>query len=270
MPIRPYKNEMKINSQNEKMKGGNVKSADTIKGCTNGCESCWAKKGSARTVDFSKIVKITNYIGKVQDDTWYRFGNVGDPGTDWKHTEKYIKKLNPKNFFVVTKLLTLKGFTGYIKNIQVSVDPLIERHFNITLGNVAKILRDFPDVKIVLRVRSCSTLNLKILSLQDTVVKFANMHGLPIMETRMRFTHQDAFSKYHLNKEDYTWEGGYHRPHHGKRFIVGAKKYYDCDLYGMKCATCPNCISPWSDKQFHKNGDFIAPRHHKDYYKRSA
>jgi len=269
----PYKNEEKIHSQNTKMAGGNVMGVDPIKGCANKCESCLAKKNSLRVVNFEKPVRITNFIGKPKDEFWYRFGTVGDPATDWKHSEKMGKQLNPKNFFAVTKLQSLKGFTGYFDKLQVSVDPLNERHFYKTLGNVEKILEKFPNVKIILRVRSISTIDLRLMMLQNEAVVFANLNNLPVMETRMRFNRKDSIQKYNLVKEDYFMSKGKQtKPNWGKKFIVGAKRYYDCDLYGAKCENCSNCTLPWTKEQFEKKGEFIAPSKDKSkrVYKEAA
>jgi len=263
----PYKNEERINSQNNKMKGGNVMGSDTIKGCLNRCDSCLAKKNSCRVVHFETPVKITNFKGKAKDDYWYRFGTAGDPGTDWKHSEKMVKEINPKKCFAVTKLLTLKGFTGFFENIQVSVDPLNEKHFYRTLSNVEKILKKFPKVKIILRLRSVSSTDLRLNMLQNEAVVFANLNNLPVMETRMRFNRKDSIEKYSLVKEDYFMSDGKQtKPVWGKRFIVGAKRYYDCDLYGAKCENCSNCTLPWTKEQFEKKGEFIAPSKSKQIY----
>ena len=267
-----YGKEIRLNKQNNKVKGTTIRSTDTIRGCANKCESCWAKKNTCRTIEkFEVPVKVEKFVGKVSDTDWYRFGNQGDPGTDWKFSEKTVKKLNIKNHFVVTKLMTLKGFTGFFNNLQVSVDPLMEKHFWNTLKNVETILKKYPQVRIVLRVRSCSSYNLRILSLQNTVVTFANINRLPIMETRMRFNRKDSIEKYDLVKEDYFMSTGKQtKPVWGKRFIIGADKYYDCDLYGAKCKDCSNCTSTWTTKQFERKGDFIAPSKSKGVYKEAA
>jgi len=264
---KTYNDTVQINAQNEKVKGTNIHSSDTIRGCPNGCESCWAKRNSCRSIEhFEKPIKVNHFKGKVKQDDWYRFGNQGDPAIDWEHSEKVVKKLNIKKFFAVTKLLSLKGFTGYFKNLQVSVDPLNKTHFFRTLENVTKLMRDFPETRIVLRVRSCSTYDVGILILQDTIVKFANERGLPIMETRVRFNNKSAFEKYSLVKEDYHWNKGYYRPKNGLIFLTGVERYYDCDLYGLKCKNCSNCTSTWEDVQFHKKGNFIAPHREKEKY----
>lgn len=258
---------MSRNRQNTKCKGSAIYNIDTFRGCPNKCESCYAKRNSAITIkNFDKAVKVEKFVGKRQDDIWYRIGNSGDPAMNWKYSEKLIRKWEFKQFFIVTKLQSIKGFTGYFDKLQVSVDPLNQKHFLKTLDNVKTLLLNYPHVKIVLRVRSVSTADITILTLQDAAVKFANSYNLPILETRMRFNNGNAFDKYNLIRKDYEWRGSYFRPHHGLRFLVGAKKYYDCDLYGKKCANCANCTSTWVDSQFEKKGEFIAPRKEKYIY----
>ena len=216
-------------------------------------------------------MRVTKYIGKADDKSWYRFGTNGDPATSWKHSEKVINDLQPKNFFGVTKLQTLKGFTGIFKNLQVSVDPLNVKHFAKTLENVKTLLINYPDIRIVLRVRSCSTYSTSILELQDIAVKFANYYELPILETRVRFNRKDSIEKYNLCPNDYFMSSGKQtKPVWGKRFLVGVKKYYDCDLSGKKCKDCSNCTITWTQKQFKKKGAFIATSKSKRAYKEVA
>lgn len=258
---RTYSTETKLNKQNAKVKGTNIISTDTVRGCANKCESCWARKNTRRSIEKFEIpVKVEKFIGRVNGDAWYRFGNQGDPGTDWKHSEKVVNDLKLKNFFGVTKLVTLKGFTGVFTNLQISVDPLNIIHFANTLKNIEILRKDFPQVKMVLRVRSCSTLDPEIQWMQESIVKFANTYGLPIMETRMRFDRKDSIQRYNLNPEDYFMSKGKQtKPVWGKKFLEGADKYYDCDLHGKKCLNCENCTSTWTNEQFSQEGEFIAP-----------
>ena len=266
-----YNHFVNRNLQNTKCKGSCIYNIDTYRGCPNNCESCYAKRNSALCIsNFQIPVKVEKFEGKLQEDVWYRIGNSGDPATNWKYSEQLIKKWSFKQFFCVTKLQSIKGFTGFFNNLQVSVDPLNEKHFFKTLKNIEVILKNFPNVKIMLRVRSSSTYDLKILKLQQESILFSNINNLPILETRMRFNNKTAFEKYNLVKEDYSWRGSYYRPHHGLRFLVGAKKYYDCDLYGLKCANCSNCTLPWTTEQFKKKGKFIAPSKTIEIYKEIA
>jgi len=267
-----YGNYMSRNKQNTKTLGSAIYNIDTFRGCNLNCESCYAKKNSAKTIEKFEIpVKVEKFVGKRQDDTWYRIGNSGDPATGWKYSEELVKKQGFKKFFCVTKLQTLAGFTGFFDKLQVSVDPLNKKHFFRTLKNIETLLKDHPNVKIMLRIRSVSTINPDLLMLQDTAVKFANMHNLPVLETRMRFNRKDSIEKYNLSPDDYEMRSDkMTRPKHGEIFLVGAKKYYDCDLNGAKCENCSNCTLPWSTEQFQKKGEFIAPSKSKGVYKEAA
>ena len=266
-----YGNKMNVNTQNSKCFGTAIHNIDTFRGCNLACESCYAKRNSAISIkNFEVPVKVLEFSGKVHDNIWYRIGNSGDPATGWKHSEQLIRKYKLKNFFCVTKLQSTSGFTGFFDKLQVSLDPLNNTHFFRTLKNVEYIIKNHPKVKIILRVRSVSTTNILIMALQDTAVKFADMNHLPIMETRMRFNNRAAFEKYNLVTEDYEWRGSYYRPRHGLKLLVGVKKYYDCDLFGMKCINCSNCTIPWSKEQFNKKGEFIAPSQEKQPTKEVA
>jgi len=210
---------------------------------------------------FEVPIKLIAFKGKVHKDAWYRFGNSGDPCMDWAHSEELVEKYKFINFFCVTKLQTLKGFTGFFNKLQVSVDPFNAIHFKHTLKNVETILKKYPQVKIVLRIRSVSTTNKEILSLLDTAVKFANKHNLPVMETRMRFNKKEAVEKYALIEKNYERRKDMStRPKYGQIFLENVEKYYDCDLYGKKCLNCSNCTLLWTDTQYKKKGEFIAPR----------
>ena len=262
---KTYGSTMSRNSQNTKCKGSSIFNIDTFRGCPHKCESCYAKRNCAIVIEnFNTPIKVEKFVGKLQDNVWYRIGNSGDPAMNWKYSEKLVKEWKFKQFFSVTKLQSLKGFTGFFDKLQVSVDPLNEKHFRKTLDHVEYILKNYPKVKIMLRVRSVSTTNLKILMLQQEAITFSNLNNLPILETRMRFNNKTAFEKYSLVKEDYEWRGSYYRAKHGLKHIIGAKRYYDCDLYGAKCANCSNCTLPWTTEQFEKKGEFIAPKKYKD------
>jgi len=271
MSKETYGNQMNRNKQNTKCLGSEIYNIDTFRGCPHNCESCYANRNSSISIKKFEIpVKVENFVGKLQKEAWYRIGNSGDPAMNWKYSEELIKEWKFPKFFCVTKLQSIKGFTGYFDRLQVSVDPLNTKHFFKTLENIKTLLKEFPKVKIMLRVRTVSTVDPDILMLQDTAVKFANTHNLPIMETRMRFNSKSAIEKYSLVAEDYKWRKGYIRPHDGLRFLVGAKKYYDCDLYGLKCANCSNCTLPWTNEQFKKKGEFIAPSKNIQPYKEVA
>ena len=265
-----YNDVMFLNNQNGKSEGTNIQNIDTIRGCPLNCESCYAKKLSAISVKtFSKPINIKEFTGKVHDDRVYRIGNYGDPCIDWSHSESIVTEYRIFNNFIVTKLTTLEGFTGLFKRLQVSVDTLNLAHYKKTLENVWKLKRDFPDVKIVLRIRSLSSHRPDLMLLQQEAVIFANQFGLPILDTRLRFQKKDAIQRYDLVEEDYEWRGSFLRPVHGKVFIRGSQKYYDCDLYGNHCKDCKNCEITWHDKQFNRNGAFIADHRNKNRSKYS-
>ena len=254
-----YADTMYINNQNGKMVGSKIINIDTIRGCPYGCVSCYAKKTSSRTIrDFATFVRVQKFTGKVHPEYEYRIGNQGDPCLDWKHSEELIQKYKITNIFVVTKLINLKGFTGFFTRLQVSVDPFDRAHFYQTLKNIDIVLKKYPQVKIVIRVRSCSTRRLDLMMLQKESVTFANMRKLPIMETRMRFKDKKAIEDFQLNEDDYEWNRSFLRPKHGLKFIPKVKRYYDCDLYGNHCANCQNCSITWDKKQHKKCGEFIS------------
>jgi len=265
-----YNNKVNRNKQNTKCLGSAIYNIDTSRGCTHNCESCYAKK-SAFTKEFTVPVRVEEFVGKRQDQAWYRIGNSGDPAFDWKHSEKLIKKNEFKKFFCVTKLQSIKGFTGFFENLQVSVDTLNEKHYQRTLDNIEKLLKKFPKVKIMLRIRSVSTTSLHLILLQQKAVDFANLYNLPVLETRVRFNRKDSIEKYQLDSTDYFMSKGKQtKPVWGKRFLTSAKKYYDCDLNGAKCENCGNCTQPWTDEQFEREGEFIAPTKSKGAYKEAA
>ena len=255
-----YGKTVNRNNQNTKCLGSEIYNIDTFRGCPNNCESCYAKRNSAISIkNFHKPVKVEIFVGKMQENGWYRVGNSGDSAVNWAYSEKLIKEWDFKKFFCVTKLQSIKGYTGFFDKLQVSLDPLNKSHFNKTIKNIKYILKNYPKTKIMLRVRTVSTLNPNINKLMDTAVKFANTHDLPIMETRMRFNRKEAIKKYRLiEKNYYMSEGNQIKPIWGKRFLKGAKRYYDCDLFGKKCENCSHCTETWSDKQYCKKGVFIA------------
>lgn len=240
---KPYSKDLRI-KQNKKVKDTDIISIDSTRGCKNNCYECFAKRVCALgKKNFDIPVNVEKLIGKKHDNLTYRLGNAGDPATDWSNAEKLIKKYNLKNVFATTKLQKIKGFTGLIKKLQVSIDPLNKKHFYKSLDNVEKILKKYPDIKIVLRIRSCSSNDPKINILQQEAVTFANLYNLPVLETRLRFLRNKAFTDLNLNKEDYERRDGYHRPKNGLRFLVGASHHYVCDLMGEKCKGCQNCIT---------------------------
>lgn len=229
---------------NAKSKGSYIVNLDSVRGCKNNCESCFAKRNSSRSIKYyDKPVLVRTLYGKADPNKYYRFGNFGDPATDWRHTEELINKYKIKNNFVVTKLQTIENFTGFIKNLQVSVDPLKKEHFFITLRNVKILLNSPIETNIVLRVRSVATFDKKINKLQRIAVEFSNKYNLPILETRVRFvTKEESIRKYKLDSSKYFYRAGYLRPNYGTRFLKNVKKHYICDEKELKCKGCNNCI----------------------------
>jgi hypothetical protein len=239
-----YGSKMAITNTNAKSKGSPIVNLDSIRGCTNNCESCFAKKNSCKSIKYyDRPVPIEKLYGRVDSERYYRFGNFGDPATDWTHTEKLVDKYNIPNTFFVTKLQKLEGFSGVLKNLQISVDPLNKEHFYITLQNIEALLSNDSKLSIILRVRSVATWSDEINNLQDEVVKFANSHGLPILETRVRFTTKDyAITKYELDTDEYSFRRGYLRPNFRTKFLRDVKYHYICDEAELKCKGCENCI----------------------------
>ena len=82
-----YGNTMSRNKQNTKTLGSAIYNIDTFRGCPHACESCYAKKNSAKTIErFEVPVKVEKFVGARQDEYWYRIGNSGDPATGWAYS----------------------------------------------------------------------------------------------------------------------------------------------------------------------------------------
>ena len=246
---KPYTDKISLNYQSGKVVGTKIQSIDFCRGCDNDCESCFALSNSRKTKkDFSIVVLANDIIGKTNPNFVYRLGNRGDPAHNWKHNETKAKELGITNNFCVTKLQSIKGFSGYFTRLQVSVDPFNPKHFAITLKNITHILNKYPKVQIVLRVRSSNSKNESLNTLQEEAVAFANTHNLPILETRVRFRRQkDSVEKYQLNTENYHNYKGYLRPKNFNRFLQGVKKHSICDESGKYCKGCKNCLNLWKE-----------------------
>ena len=235
---------MEISNQNAKTQGTNIINIDTIRGCKNACESCYAKYNTCYSIkNFDIPVKVLEFKGKAKDENVYRIGNFGDPATDWAHTCETVKNLGLKKFFVVTKLQDIKGFDGsLIKNMQVSLDTLNKEHLDITLKNILSISKANPDVSIILRIRSFSSTDKRLNVQQEKAVDFAEKNNLRILETRIRFKRKyESIEKYSLDTKDYEYRGGFLRPKKGKTFLKSNKRHSICDLKELKCAGCSNC-----------------------------
>jgi hypothetical protein len=269
-----YSPVMNVNTQNSKGDGSNIMNIDTIRGCPFSCTGCYAKKNSARTIKHFEVpVLVDGFSGRVHNDKLYRIGNYGDPCIDWTHSELLVKKYNILNNFIVTKLIKLDGFTGFFDRLQVSVDTINKAHFKITMQNIWKLKRDFPHVKIVMRIRSLISHDQELMTRQREAVVFANQYDIPVLDTRVRFSKKDDLQKYNLVEEAYEWRQSYLRPKHGKIFLEKVSKYYDCDLFGNHCKNCKNCEITWNDTQYKRDGDFVADlmnRNRSRYLKRKS
>jgi hypothetical protein len=266
-----YSPKMNVNNQNDKGDGTQIMNIDTVRGCHLNCESCYAKRNSARTIENFEIpVKVEEFTGKVHEDRLYRIGNYGDPCINWNHSESLAREYNITNNFVVTKLVYLKGFTGFFNKLQVSVDTLQKGHFDLTLHNIKEVYWKFPHVKMVMRIRSISSHDNVLMMRQQQAVELANELGIPVLDTRLRFQRKDAVDQYLLVEEDYEWRNSFLRPKHGKIFLEDVERYYDCDLFGNHCKDCKNCEITWHDKQFRSEGKFVADlmNLNRDTYKR--
>jgi len=241
---KTYLPTMFINNQNRKAASTDIINVDTIRGCSNNCESCFAKRNCAITIKHFEIpVPILKYTGKIRPKSYYRVGNFGDPATDWTHSEKLMVKYKFQNFFGVTKLQSLVGFTGVFDKLQVSIDTINKEHFKITIKNVKILRKKFPDIKIALRVRSLDTLDKVILKRQQKAVDFANHFMLPILETKMRFVRKSALTIYKLNPETYSWRNSYLRSNVGQSLLKGVDRHYVCDIKEKKCKGCKLCVN---------------------------
>lgn len=254
-----YTEKMSINHTNSKSKGSPIVNLDSVRGCGNNCDSCYAKRNSCKSIKhFDNPVPVRVLIGKSKDDHYYRFGNFGDPAYDWQHTENLISRYHIKKFFVVTKLQTLNGFTGFVKNIQVSVDPLIPDHFKITMNNIKILLELQLRPNIVMRIRSVSSMDQQINKLQYEAVSFANTNSIPVLETRIRFTEKKAINKHNLVASDYSYRKGYLRSNYGTRFLRNVTWHFVCDEEEVKCKGCLNCIKLFD---WNNNNGRVYPNH---------
>lgn len=241
---KTYSSKLFLNRQNAKVLDTPIISCDTIRGCTNDCAECYAKKLSSRLIsNFNIPVKVTQYTGKVYPENIYRIGNYGDPATDWSHTETMLKEYNlVANSFCVTKLQSIEGFSGLVKNLQVSLDPLNIKHFRTTLNNLDKIKSS--ELNIVLRIRSLDTFNPEAMMLMNLGVLYANKNNFTVLETRLRFkSKESAITKYELNPKSYEFRKSWLRPKVGIKFLKGVDSHKVCDLKDTKCAGCRNCIN---------------------------
>ena len=245
--ISNYKPLMSLKHKNKKSVGTDIMNMDSCRGCINKCKLCWKQYDAARAkINFDNPVLVETLTEEVNPNHFYRFGNAGDPAYNWEHTERIIqskKNLADKSFYC-TKLQNIAGFTGIIKRLQVSADPLDTNQLKITLDNVDALLNEFKDIQIVLRVRSLATTDLILLATQKEIVKFANERKLTILETRLRFKSRDVFEKYSLIPEFYLdkYSRSYFRPKPNLPFLKDVDQHYLCDAAGEGCVECLNCL----------------------------
>ncbi len=150
-----------------------------------------------------------------------------DATYDWSYTNEQLKKsglASPGRFdgkryipggadktFVITKLQSLRGFDPEVtKNLEVSIDPMIPSHFFRSLRNIEEIKRKYPQVNVMMRIRSIATSSDEINTLQKIAVDFANRHDIPVLETRVRFKNPSTMSMSQVLPE-YYWEGGQYK-----------------------------------------------------------
>ena len=235
-----YNNTLTL-KQNSKGVGSNIVQADTVRGCKNNCVECYACRLSKQSIKkFDVPVNVDTIKGTIKDDKTYRFGTSGDPATDWNHSEKLIKQYKFKNYFCITKLQSIEGFTGVFKKMHISVDPFNKEHFFTTLKNIIKLKKRHPDLKIIIRLRSCATYDYNINKLQKIAVNFCKKYGFKVLETRMRFKRNDSIDVYKLKKEYYERKKGYMRAKKGMSFIDYGNKSM-CDLKEKGCSSCNLC-----------------------------
>jgi len=195
--------------------------------------------------EFHIPVEIQNYTGKVDPNALYRIGTVGDPATNWSHTESLIKSTGFKNFFCITKLQSVAGYTGLCNRLQVSVDPLNPEHFELTLNHVEYLLEFFPETQIILRIRSCASSTLWINILQRQAIDFAKKYNLTVLETRIRFRKKSDLKKYCICDKYYSFRKNFFRPHKGISFLKIDSPI--CDKFEKSCKGCLNCVNLWKE-----------------------
>jgi hypothetical protein len=191
--------------------------ADTIQGCDQMCYECYANK-MAYNINHQNPVRA-NLNGTIFPDEVIRIGTNGEPAKDWKHTADEVKALmlrsNDKlaaggtsvspeeNVYFISKMLSIDGWDPtYIKNVEVSMDPLYPDHMRQTMVNVARIKTQYPDTNFVLRIRSVNSEDPAMMYVQDEAIKFANTMGLPVLETKLRFAKETSIPLLKLNTDE--------------------------------------------------------------------
>jgi len=215
---------------------------------------------------FAKVREAYNAAGK--DFTPAELDTILEPAYDWSYTNQQFRNTNlnapeaHSKVFVITKLNSIKNFDPtVIRNLEVSIDPLIPHHFFRSLKNIEKLKEMDPTLNISMRIRSISTYSDEVNALQKIAVDFANQHDLPVLETRLRFRHIGRAEKY-MVQPDYLKSGPQFK--HGSYSVEGPKvreevkevsplsqmgikkaNHYICDEVNWggagACGKCQNC-----------------------------
>ena len=231
--------------------------ADTCRGCSNACANCYAVK-VVRKVLGHHVPVLNRFRGKLGKNSMLRVGTLGDPATSWPWTISQVRQLverstplgfDPKWVYAITKLMNLDGYSGdpssYMTKLQVSVDPLYPAHMMVTLNNVLHILKHWPNVAMILRIRSVHSTNPELNDLIRLAVDFANAFGLPILETKMRFEGKVALRIIEAEPGMYEHVGNQYKAKGSPLKKFGPKDHWICNEKGLEtgaCAVCRNCV----------------------------
>ncbi|HSW40407.1 MAG TPA: hypothetical protein VLL97_13040 [Acidobacteriota bacterium] len=240
--------------KNEKTKGSNILSGDTIKSCETHCIECYANNNAMRHAVRGDVpVKMDLPPGAIREEQKLRLGTMGDPGSDWKHTNEQIRKkirescaeghnVSPeKNIFVVTPLLDLDGYDPKtVPNLQVSLDPVQFDKTRVSMLNILRVKARHPEVNIAVRIRSLATNSPDFNAARDALVGFANRFNLRGIETMLRFRKNVTKKTLQLIEDAYEWK----KPHHHLKSpqLKGQLKRGEvCDEKGTGCPGCLAC-----------------------------
>ena len=87
---KTYSNVQSV-AQNRKTKNSNIVSIDTIRGCGNNCPSCFACSGGSQGNIIHTAEVPQKWRGKLDPNNILRVGVVGDPASDWNHSNALVK-----------------------------------------------------------------------------------------------------------------------------------------------------------------------------------
>lgn len=247
--VKPYSSTLSLSNVNKKIKGTDVVGIDTFRGCHHDCLDCYANKMSKISrKDFSHAVPVIDFTGRVLPEKTYRFGTSGDPDHDWGHTSFVVKTmvdLGMKSYFFITKLQSIEGIDSkYVRNIQVSLDPLNEDHFYKALENLEKLINspDGESFNIYIRLRTVKTTNRDINKLIELGILFAESFRLPILETKIKFSKKRYLDE--LELEGYTRKHGTYQFSGSILSTFTAIKKMTCDKDGTgSCVGCNTCVA---------------------------